>query len=85
MNGIRIRKVQIDLDDPCTAVKILRGLRMQIIAGGQPETVRFGNDEVRYSKANVTALDKEIERLSAECAAIRGGKRPRFARTIRFI
>lgn len=84
MNQVRVRKAQLDLDDPCKAVKILRGLRIQIIAGGQAETVRYGNDEVRYSRANLAALDKEIERLAAECAAISGGRR-RFAKRISFV
>lgn len=85
MSQVRIRKVQIDLDDPCRAAKILRGLRIQISAGGQTETVRFGDDEVRYGKANLTALDEEIERLSAECAATSGGRRRRFAKRISFV
>lgn len=85
MSGVKIRKLQIDLDDPCRAVKLLRGLRLQISAGGQPETVRFGNDEVRYSKANLVALDQEIERLTKECTAISGGRRNRFAKRMRFI
>lgn len=85
MSGVKIRKLQVDLDDPCKAVKLLRGLRLQISAGGQAETVRFGDDEVRYSKANLVALDQEIERLSKECEAINGGRRRRFAKRIRFV
>lgn len=85
MSSVKIRKLQIDLDDPCRAVKLLRGLKLQISAGGQAETVRFGDDEVRYGKANLAALDQEIERLTKECAAISGGRRRRFAKSMRFI
>lgn len=85
MSDIKIRKVLIDLDDPCLAAKKLRGVAIQIAAGGQAETVRFGQDEVRYSKANLTALEKEIERLSAECASSQGGRRRRYAKRMRFI
>lgn len=84
MNTIRIRKTEIDLDDPCAAAKKLRGLRIQIAAGGQTEVVRFGDDEVRYGKTNIAALDQEIERLTAECQNINGGPRRRFAKRIRF-
>jgi len=84
MNTFRIRKTEIDLDDPCDAVKKLRGLRIQIAAGGQTEVVRFGDDEVRYGKTNIAALDREIERLTAECQNISGGTRRRFAKRMRF-
>ncbi|MFI3903759.1 hypothetical protein [Ochrobactrum sp. S1502_03] len=84
MTNVRIRKTEIDLDDPCTAAKKLRGLRIQIVAGGQTEVVRFGDDEVRYGKANIAALDREIERLTAECQSITGGTRRRYAKRIRF-
>ncbi|MCR5941098.1 hypothetical protein FG152_09715 [Ochrobactrum sp. XJ1] len=84
MNTIRIRKTVIDLDDPCAAAKKLRGLRIQIAAGGQTEVVRFGDDEVRYGKTNIAALDQEIERLTAECQNISGGPRRRFAKRMRF-
>lgn len=84
MTSVRIRKTEIDLDDPCAAAKKLRGLRIQIVAGGQTEVVRFGDDEVRYGKANIAALDREIERLTAECQSITGGTRRRYAKRIRF-
>lgn len=84
MNNVRIRKTEINLDDPCSAVKKLRGLRIQIVAGGQTEVVRFGDDEVRYGKANIAALDQEIERLTAECQMITSGTRRRFAKRMRF-
>ncbi|MBN9047451.1 MAG: hypothetical protein J0H18_17565 [Rhizobiales bacterium] len=85
MSNVRIRKTDIDLDNPCDAAKALRGLRIQIAAGGQTEVVRFGDDEVRYSKANIAALDQEIDRLSAECDRATGGTRRRFAKRMRFI
>lgn len=84
MNNVKIRKTTIDLDDPCAAVKKLRGLRIQIAAGGQSEVVRYGDDEVRYGKANISALDQEIERLTAECQSSNGGQRRRFAKRMRF-
>lgn len=84
MNNIIIHKTEIDLDDPCNAAKKLRSLRIKIAAGGQTEVIRFGNDEVRYGRANLSALDQEIERLTAECEMTKNGSRRRFARRMRF-
>lgn len=87
VDSVKIRRTLIDLDDPCAAVKELRKIRLLIAAGGVPETVRFGDDEVRYSKANLGLLDREIARLEVACEAASNIQptRRRFAKSFRFV
>lgn len=84
--SITIRKRAFDVSDPCSVAENLKLVRLQIVAGGQAEVIRFGDDEVRYSRANLEALEREIERYEGACAASRGnGRRRRYAKRIRFI
>lgn len=66
--------------DPCAEAARLRELRTAIITGQSESQIRFGDEEVRYAKADMAALDREIARLEAECS----GRRTRFAKGFRF-
>jgi hypothetical protein len=85
MTTITVRKHIFDTSDPCSVAEALKLIRLQIAAGGQAEVVRFGDDEVRYTRANLKALDREIERYETACSLMNGGRRRRFAKRIRFI
>lgn len=85
MTTVTIRKSVIDLSDPCAVAVELRKIRLQIAAGGLAETVRFGEDEVRYTKANLIALDQEIARYETACSVSVSGRRRRFAKSMRFV
>lgn len=86
MTLIKIQDRTLDTSDPCTVAETLRALRLQIAAGGQAETVRFGEEEVRYSPANLALLDREIARFEGACSLATTGRRPRrrYARRIRW-
>lgn len=73
--------------DPCAEAERLRALRRLIVTGEQPSTVRFGDEEVRYARADLAALDREIAALDKACAAWSGRPEPRtrFAKRIRFV
>lgn len=82
---IQIGDQSVDTADPCAVVDALRGVRLQIATGGVPVVVRFGEDEVRFSKPVLSALDLEIERFERLCAEKqRKSTRSRFAKTIRW-
>lgn len=72
--------------DPCAEVERLRALRTLIITGKSESQIRFDVEEVRFHKADLTALDREIARLEAACA-IQNGQAPqrrRFAKRVAF-
>ncbi|PTW53911.1 hypothetical protein C8N35_11531 [Breoghania corrubedonensis] len=86
MSEIRIRNDVLDTSDPCAVAERLRSIRLTIVAGGQAERVRFGEEEVEYSRANLTLLEREIAKFEDACILKNGGrvKRRRYARRIRF-
>lgn len=68
--------------DPCAEATRLRELRTSIITGQSEAQVRFGDEEVRYHKADMDRLDREIARYDAACRA--DGKPARYAKRLRF-
>lgn len=73
--------------NPCDEAERLKSLRTLIITGAQPSAVRFGEEEVRYHRADLGRLDLLIDEADRECAVSLGAppKRMRFARRVRFI
>lgn len=63
--------------DPCAEAERLRALRTLIITGRSESQIRFDVEEVRYHKADLTALDREIARLDAACDLAQGRQPPR--------
>ncbi len=86
MTEIRIQGQIIDTSDPCAVAQKLQAIRLTIIAGGQAERVRFGEEEVTYSSANIALLEREIAKFENACVLKNGGvpKRRRYARRFRF-
>jgi hypothetical protein len=72
--------------DPCTELARLKDLRTAIVSGQAEQSVRFGDEEVRYFKADLAALDRLIASTERDCAIASGRPAPRrrFARGIRF-
>jgi hypothetical protein len=65
----------------CEQLETLRAARLKIISGGGEAQIRFGDEEVRYHKADIGRLDREITRLEVECNGGAGGHgRVRFAK-----
>lgn len=72
--------------DPCAEAERLRALRTAIIAGDAVSMTRFGDEEVRFYKADLTRLEALIAQYETSCALSKGEtpKRNRFAARIRF-
>ena len=72
---------QVDIDDPCLVASALKAARLQIASGGGVVVTRFGDDEVRFSSANLDRIDRLIADYDGQCA-IKTGK-PRVRRSAR--
>lgn len=59
----------------CIEAARLQALYTAIVSGDSVQVARFGEDEVRYYKADLTALRRLIDAAQARCT----GKRRRFA------
>lgn len=72
--------------DPCAELVRLKDLKTAIVTGQAEQSVRFGDEEVRYFKADLTALDRLIAATERDCALASGRPAPRrrYARGIRF-
>ena len=72
--------------DPCAEAARLRELRTAIVTGQAESQIRFGDEEVRFYKADLSALDRLIASTERECALSLGQPVPRrrYARGIRF-
>lgn len=74
---------QVDIEDPCAVVASLRKVELQLVTGGGVVRARFGEDDVQFSIASMSALRDLIARYETLCAA-KAGRRRRYARRIRF-
>lgn len=70
--------------DPCAKAEELRERRREIIAGKSESMIRFGQEEIRITPANLDRLDREIARLERECDIAQGKPRRRYAKRMRF-
>ena len=74
------------IEPPCDRAERLRGIREALITGVAVTETRFGEDAVKFAKADMVALNREIAAAEAACAASMG-ERPkpkRFAMGARF-
>lgn len=82
MSGsVEIGGVSVNVNDPCAVVTELKKAQLVIATGGSVSMTRFGEDEVRFSAANLTALKSLIADYEAQCAR-KSGQRTRFASNI---
>lgn len=66
--------------DHCAEATRLNGILSAILTGDSIQAARFGEDEVRYFKADTEGLRRQIAYHDARCS----GKRTRFAMRGRF-
>ena len=66
--------------DHCAEAERLRGIMTAIVTGDSVQVARFGEDEIRYHKADTAALQRLIDHHEARCI----GKRRRYAIRGRF-
>lgn len=73
-------------DDPCIEAAELKKIRRDLITGEKASVVRFGEDEARFTKADMARLDGLISEAEKQCAIAEGKtpKRTRFAMGVRF-
>ncbi|MGS1093104.1 hypothetical protein ACVCNR_00785 [Aquamicrobium terrae] len=79
-----INGVTVDIDDPCALVKELRKAELMLATGGGIVRARFGDDDVQFSSASLSALRELINRYEVLCAA-KCGTRLRYAKRMRFV
>lgn len=63
----------IDMSDPCKVWPVLQRALDELLAGEGVASTKFGDDEVRFAQANISALQARIRELKAECNAKNGG------------
>lgn len=81
---VKIGADVVDLTKPCDVAIALRKVELAIVAGGKAETVRLGEDEVTFTRANLDRLAEMIRIYDDQCQRASGGVRRRFAKTMRF-
>ena len=70
--------------DPCIEAEELRAARRDLVTGQAVREVRFGEDQVSYTKADLPTLDRLIADAERRCAEAQGKPRRRGARAVRF-
>lgn len=68
--------------DWCARAEELRTARDSLITGKGVSSVRSGNDQVDYSRADLPRLDRLIAEAEGKCAEA-SGQRRRYARSVR--
>ncbi|MGY6705915.1 hypothetical protein [Roseinatronobacter sp.] len=73
-------------EDPCIEAAELRKIRRDLVTGEKATSTRFGEDEVRFTKADLGRLDGLIAEADKKCAMLEGRapKRTRYAMGARF-
>lgn len=69
----------------CDRLARLQKVREELITGKAVSEVAFGEDRVRYTRADMSALDREIAAATALCREEQGlpQKRTRYAMGVR--
>jgi len=72
--------------NPCDEARRLRDILTAIATGDSVASARFGDEEIRYHKADTARLERLIEHFERECAISRGEtpRRTRFAKRMAF-
>jgi hypothetical protein len=58
--------------DPCARASALRTAYFALLSGGGEQRVKYGDYDVSYHPANIAALQAELSRAEADCAAASG-------------
>lgn len=75
----------VDIDDPCAVATALRAAELKVVSSGGVVMTRFDDGhEVRWGRANVTALRDVIAEYERRCDA-KSGRRNRYAKRMRFV
>lgn len=78
-----INGVSVDMDDPCAVATELRKVELQVVTGTGVVMTRFGDEEVRWSNANLGRLRELIGDYERRCS-LKSGIRTRYAKRLRF-
>ncbi|MDQ0314842.1 hypothetical protein [Amorphus orientalis] len=81
---VKIGGDTVDLARPCDVAMALKKVELAIASGGKAETVRFGEDEVTFTRANLARLSEMIRTYEDRCQRAGGGSRRRFAKPMTF-
>lgn len=79
--NITINDVSVSIDDPCAVLEQLKIARLKVVLGEAVSMSRFGEDEVRFTEANLKGLDAAIADFENQCA-LKQGTRRRSARRV---
>jgi hypothetical protein len=71
-------------NDPCIEVEELRAAKRDLATGRAVREVRFGEDQVSYTRADLPALNQLITDAERRCAEAQGKPQRRAARSVRF-
>ena len=80
------KPMSIEPDLPCERAAQLRAIRDDLITGKAVSEVGFGDDRVRYTRADMARLDQEIASADAACREQMGlspAPRRRYAMGVR--
>lgn len=76
---IKINGAEIDAEDPCALYQALYAVKLRMMAGDQVEEMSIQSpvtrESVIFSPGNLSALDKELVRLSEACTLKTTGRR----------
>lgn len=72
-----------ELEDPCEEAAALRNALRDLAMGGSVAQVRYGEDMVSYTKADLSLLERMIQIAETKCEIAQGKTRRRYARSVR--
>jgi hypothetical protein len=83
-NLVTIDGASVDLEKPCDVVAALKRVEMKLGIGAAISRTNIGGEEVEFTAANPSRLQKLIGTYEAKCAAT-NGQRTRFAKRVNWI
>jgi hypothetical protein len=88
MATIKLGGAVVDMDDPCALHQALYSAKLKLLAGEQMEETEIkspvSQNRIRVSKANMAAIDAELQRLAAACTKKTTGQSGRYRKTMRY-
>lgn len=65
---IEIAGEEVDLNSPCEVATALKKRKIAIASGASELIIRMGGEEVTFSRANISALDRLIAEYENQCS-----------------